>query len=128
MERFRAGSRTAATSKIECFVVTVNGFQPLTIITKRSILDVAAVLDPPLRFTPKHYLRSLIGFLIHRILPGKVASSLFALFSISWLASLQSCKRDNEFKLEINDIVDDYLLNKFIWRKNCETYNSHWGK
>ena len=44
----RGGSRTAATSKMECFVIIVNGFQPLTIITKRSILDVAAVLDPPL--------------------------------------------------------------------------------
>ena len=42
------GSRTAATSKMEHFVITVNGFQPLTIITKRCILDVAAVLDPPL--------------------------------------------------------------------------------
>ena len=30
-----------------CFVIIVNGFQPLTIITKRSILDVVAVLDPP---------------------------------------------------------------------------------
>ena len=38
----------AATSKMECFVVIVNGFKPLTIITKRSILDVAAALDPPL--------------------------------------------------------------------------------
>ena len=45
----RGGSRTAATSKMEPFVIIVNGFQPLTIITKRSILDVAAVLDPPLR-------------------------------------------------------------------------------
>ena len=44
----RDGSRTAATSKMERFVIIVNGFQPLTIITKRSILDVAAVLDPPL--------------------------------------------------------------------------------
>ena len=44
----RGGSRTAATSKMERFVITVNGFQPLTIITKRSILDVAVVLDPPL--------------------------------------------------------------------------------
>ena len=44
----RGGSRTATTSKMERFVITVNGFQPLTIITKRSILDVAAVLDPPL--------------------------------------------------------------------------------
>ena len=48
----RGGSRTAATSKMECFVIIVNGWKPLTIITKRSILDaarsildVAAVLD-----------------------------------------------------------------------------------
>ena len=41
-----AGSWTAATSKMERFVI-VNGFQALTIITKRSILDVRAVLDPP---------------------------------------------------------------------------------
>ena len=41
----RGGFRAAATSKVEIFVVTVNGFQPLTIITKGSILDVAAVLD-----------------------------------------------------------------------------------
>ena len=44
----RGGSRTAATSKMERFVIIVNGWKPLTIITKRSILDVAAVLDPPL--------------------------------------------------------------------------------
>ena len=47
---FRGGSKTTATSKMESFVIIVNGFQPLTIITKRSILDVAAVLDPPLLF------------------------------------------------------------------------------
>ena len=44
----RGGSSAAATSKMECFVIIVNGFQPLTIITKHSILDVAGVLDPPL--------------------------------------------------------------------------------
>ena len=44
----RDGSRTAATSKMEHFVIIVNGWKPLTIITKCSILDVAAVLDPPL--------------------------------------------------------------------------------
>ena len=38
----------ATTSKMERFVIIVNGFQPLTIIRKRSISDVAAVLDPPL--------------------------------------------------------------------------------
>ena len=30
-------------------MVIVNSFQPLTIITKRSILYVAAALDPPLQ-------------------------------------------------------------------------------
>ena len=43
----RGGSRTAATSKMELFVIIVNGFQPLTIITKCTILNVTAVLDPP---------------------------------------------------------------------------------
>ena len=41
-------SRTAATFKMEHFVIIVNGWKPLTIITKRSILDVAAALDPRL--------------------------------------------------------------------------------
>ena len=41
-------SRTATTSKMEYFVIIVNGWEPLTIITKSSILDVAAALDPPL--------------------------------------------------------------------------------
>ena len=44
----RGGSRTAATSKMERFVIKVNGFYPLTIITKRYILDVATLLVPPL--------------------------------------------------------------------------------
>ena len=45
----RGGSRTVATSKMEHFGVIVNGWKPLTIIAKRSIFDVAADLDPPLR-------------------------------------------------------------------------------
>ena len=44
--QFRGGSRTAATSKMERFVIIVNSFLSLTIITKRSIMDVAEVLDP----------------------------------------------------------------------------------
>ena len=43
----RGGSRTAATSKMEHFVIIVNGWNPLIIITKSSILDTAAFLDPP---------------------------------------------------------------------------------
>ena len=45
----RSGSRTATISKMERFVIIVNGWRQLTIITKRSILDFAAVLDPPLQ-------------------------------------------------------------------------------
>ena len=44
----RGEPRAAATSKMERFVIIVNGRKPLTIITKRSMLDVAAALDPPL--------------------------------------------------------------------------------
>ena len=43
---FRGGCRAAATSKMERF----DGWKLLTIITKYSILDVTAALDPPLDF------------------------------------------------------------------------------
>ena len=46
----RDGSRTTATSKMECFVIIANGWKPSTIITKLSILNVAAALDPSLIF------------------------------------------------------------------------------
>ena len=36
---------------MEHFVIIVNGWKPLAIITKSSILDVAAVLDPPLNLS-----------------------------------------------------------------------------
>ena len=44
----RGGSRSAATSKTEHFVVIVNSWKLLPIITKSFIFDVAAVLDLPL--------------------------------------------------------------------------------
>ena len=44
----RGGSRTAAKYKMERFVIIVNGWNPLTIITKHSFLDVAAAVDPSL--------------------------------------------------------------------------------
>ena len=34
---------------MEHFVIIFNSWKPLTIITKCSILDVAAALDPPLK-------------------------------------------------------------------------------
>ena len=42
----RGGSRTTATSEMERFVKIVNGWKQS--FTKRSILDIVAVLVPPL--------------------------------------------------------------------------------
>ena len=47
----KGGSRAAAASKMERFLIIVKGWKPLTIITKRSILEVAAALDLPLNIT-----------------------------------------------------------------------------
>ena len=57
----RGGSRAAATSKMERFVIIVNGWKPLTITTKCSILDVAAALDPPLNVENFRDICTLLG-------------------------------------------------------------------
>ena len=54
---------------MELFVIIVNDWKPLTIITKSSILDVADVLDPPLiklltnAFKKKDFLQILLMLL-----------------------------------------------------------------
>ena len=72
----RGGSMTATTSKMELFVIIVNGFQPLTIITKRSILDVAAVPDPPLNIAltdnyPPNFIDSCIQSILNKLYTTK---------------------------------------------------------
>ena len=57
---FRGGPRAAATSKMERFMIIVNGSKPLIIITKHSILDVAAALDPPLIKLQASFLQLLL--------------------------------------------------------------------
>ena len=59
----RGGSRTAATSTMEHFVIIVNDWKTLTIIIKSFILDVSAVLDPPLII---HTLWSNVMFSRHK--------------------------------------------------------------
>ena len=56
--RARGASRTAATSKMQCFAIIVNGWKPLTIITKRSILVVAVVIDPVARASKESSIHS----------------------------------------------------------------------
>ena len=47
---------------MELFVIIVNGWKLLTIITKSSILDAAAALDPPLRtYIIIYAIRSTLG-------------------------------------------------------------------
>ena len=46
---------------MERFLIIVDGFQPLTIITKHSILDVAADLDPHLYTTIIKCIRQLFS-------------------------------------------------------------------
>ena len=60
----KGGSSTAATSKVELFVIIVNDWKPLTFITKISTLDVAAVLDPPLSWHAMLALFLLYVFLV----------------------------------------------------------------
>ena len=72
LDTIRGGSRAAATSKMERFVIIVNGCKLLTIITKRSILDVAAVLDPPLTIDklplhPKHKIMLYQRYVLSKI-------------------------------------------------------------
>ena len=45
---------------MERFVIIINGFQPLTVITKCSILDVAVALDPSLHSVCLYNLLSVI--------------------------------------------------------------------
>ena len=69
LSMLRGGSRTAATSKMVCFVIIVNGWKPITVITKRSFLDIAAALDPPLMLMIKSRLedRNILCTLTHYV-------------------------------------------------------------
>ena len=51
---------------MEHFVIVVNYFQPLTIITKCSVLDVAAALDRPLIFWPIIFPEELQSMVTHQ--------------------------------------------------------------
>ena len=55
----RGESRAAATSMMERFVIIINGWKQLTIITKCSISDVAAALDPSLM--PSDYISMIFA-------------------------------------------------------------------
>ena len=72
VQTIRGGSRTAATSKMEHFVIIVNDWKPLTIITKSSMLDVAAVLDPPLTIVQHLAFRETINSILKATNQGQL--------------------------------------------------------
>ena len=104
----RGGSRAAATSKMEHFVLIVNGWKPLTIITKRSILDVAAVIDPPLLTVKDRQIWSCIQH--HLYLP--------AVFQIV----------EKKWKLDILGVFFDILdiLSEWITWKKVVIWEQFW--
>ena len=50
-------------------MIIVNGWKPLTIVTKSSILDVAAVLDPPLALYYKISIICLFSHFVFSLCP-----------------------------------------------------------
>ena len=78
----RGGSRTAATSKMVCFVIIVNSCKPLTIIIKDSILDVAAALDPPLVTIHQKNIQAL-AIMMYKVVNNIAPTIVSELFSYS---------------------------------------------
>ena len=100
----RGRSRTAATKKIKLFVIIVNGFQPLTIITKSSILDVAVVLDPPLTSevygldskTSIHIVYHILYYIIYRKVKTNLEENNNLRSNHPEKGALKICKRCSE--------------------------------
>ena len=114
MSLSRGGSRAAATSKMEHFVTIVDGFQPLAIITKRSTLDVAAALDPPL-LSPSPLEEERISVLLSG---RKLLNDLKFLFEI-WTLLIkpsQNFLKYPSLKLEVAVVWTIFLfLNGALW-------------
>ena len=115
---FRGGSRAAATSKMERFVIIVNGWKPLTIITKRSILNVAAALDLPL---------VLAGRRLHTLhMLNELRMDKTEVKVIYHIIDLTKCSRPykpNEPKVLIKKTTT-YLTNPYFISLTVRTYSS----
>ena len=140
----RDGSRAAAASKMECFVIILNGWKPLTVITKHSILDVAAALDPHLliennkmslkREEVAKEFKPYFGYITisldsYKFPSGKVCERLDGINNIVWkFRNQQSIVKIKEryqvkgiFRLatteETKAIIRDFPTNKAAWGK-----------
>ena len=118
----RDGSRAATTSKIECFVIIVNVFQPLTIITKHSILDVAAALDPPLDgHLSNHFLNSYILVLSPCGVMCQNCMCFFIKQSYSLIFSYRTSTASSD-EMELQSSLDDSLQLQTLYVFHIELY------
>ena len=89
----RLGS--AVTPKMVVVSVVINGWEPLAIVLKSSILDVAAVLDPsPYLQSPRKEVIMRFKVIIRTIIYIKHRTINIALFLNVFLGSFQELKKD----------------------------------
>ena len=106
------------------FVIIVNGFQPLTIITKCSILDVAEVLDPPLNIvTIFPTLCIHINYIICKSITVYLKLEVWFWLKLSlWIMLVTFCVVDTSsvfvFNRKLTFAKDDLTLNEFFISKN----------
>ena len=91
----------AGTSKVELFVVIINGWKPLTIIRKSSTLDFAALLDPPLRWCLQNCQNYYILLLI--VIISELDLNLiffeYRVTSLSYSPNLLKKSRNTDYRL-----------------------------
>ena len=122
IEGFRGRSRAAATSKRECFVIIVNGCKPLTIITKHSILNVAAALDPPLDgHLSNHFLNSYILVLSPCGVMCQNCMCFFIKQSYSLIFSYRTSTASSD-EMELQSSLDDSLQLQTLYVFHIELY------
>ena len=110
-DKYRGGSRTAATSKVEPFVIIVNGWNPLTITTKQFILDVAAVLDLLLKY------EQISGF-------QKSLKKSFISFYAVFFILIKGCVPKNNLPiLQLKVSVRCFVIN---WKKDSKNLAESW--
>ena len=100
LQLFRSGSRTAATSRMERFVIIANGF------TKHSILDVAAALDLSMVAS-----RSTIHIcLTTRYVLGRICSTMSCEIHFVFDKIIHTWIRDCERDARSSDGLDSYSI------------------
>ena len=108
----RGGSRTVATSKMELFVIIVNGFQPLTIIAKSTILDVATVLDLPLIMMIMMLMNCFCGMVDRRK-------------AFSLISSREHCQRSSPSQISDTRGAGFEPEFRLSWMKMCSSDNHY---